>query len=316
MTEPPNSQQRKPDLSKIIKANQLNNQEIKSWNPLPGSAFADSMFKHAKAHALDHTLEMQDSAAHAQAGAQQALEKIAMAESEAQEIKQGALDKGLSEGRMQAKKELEQSLAALLKVKEEVDVERSAFFDRMEPEVARLAVTIAEKVIAKELEAHPEVVIDLVKSALRRIREREVLRVRINPEDIPLVRAARDDMMSEISGIQKLDLIDDRRVGRGGCVVESSTGILDARIKTQLEQIERVISEAAGHGKASEGERSVKVSVAGEQNRLHEVEWEHSTGSGGGGGISGTGGEDRGGLQDRSGPQQETDPGGSSGIQG
>lgn len=183
-----------------------------------------------------------------------AYEKMVEAESEAKLIRKRAYDEAFLAGKEAAQQELEAKRTELATLLEEVEAERVSFFDRMEPEVARLSITIAEKVIARQLEVHPETVVDLVKNAMRRMQERETLRVRLNPDDVPIVRAAREDLLSEINGVQKLELIDDRRVGRGGCVVESNNGVLDARIKTQLEEMERVIEEAATRGKAPSAE--------------------------------------------------------------
>jgi flagellar biosynthesis/type III secretory pathway protein FliH len=121
--------------------------------------------------------------------------------------------------------------------------ERQEFFARIEPELVRLAVTIAEKVIGRELELRPETVVDLVQAATKRLRERELLRVSVNPRDLERVREARDDLLSAVEGIQRLEIIEDRRVDPGGCVIESPNGTLDARIRTQLEEISRVLSE-------------------------------------------------------------------------
>jgi flagellar assembly protein FliH len=40
-----------------------------------------------------------------------------------------------------------------------------------------------------------------------------------------------------LDGARQLEIIEDRRVGRGGCVIETSAGTIDARIDTQFEQI-------------------------------------------------------------------------------
>lgn len=172
----------------------------------------------------------------------------AASETEAAQITAQAYQQGLEEGRAIARQESQAKLEELDRRGDEMEAERRLFFDKVEPELARLAVGIAEKVIAKELETNPEIVIGLVRNAMKRMREREMLRVRLNPEDLPLVKAAREDLIAEVNGVNKLDLQEDRRVARGGCMVESSNGILDATIKTQLEKLEEVITEASDAG--------------------------------------------------------------------
>jgi len=236
--------------SRIIRAQQVDRSRLRPWKPA-----APAPLKDPPSPAAGATFgEMAAAAGDLAESQAKAVQQIAAAQSEAGQIKVTAREEGLVEGRSLAQQELEAKRTEVARLVEEIETERANFFDRMEPEVARLSVTIAEKVIARELETRPETVIDLVRTAMKRMRERESLRVRVNPEDISLVRAARDELMAEVDGVKKLDLIDDRRVGQGGCVIESSNGILDSRIKTQLEEIERVISEAATHGAPSRAE--------------------------------------------------------------
>lgn len=237
-------------MSRIIKREQAGPSQARAWQPQPINQVAGRAARKSALHPREGAAP-EEAAREAQLLAEQ---RLAAAEAEANAIRRQAREAGLAEGRETAHQEWEAKQAELNKLVEEIDAERSSFFDRMEPEVARLAVTIAEKVLARELETRPEGVVDLVRSAMKRMREREALRIRLNPDDVALVRAAKDELMEEVNGVKKLDLLEDRRVGRGGCVIESSNGILDARIKTQLEELERVISEAATHGKPAGSE--------------------------------------------------------------
>ena len=134
--------------------------------------------------------------------------------------------------------------------------ERREFFDRVEPEVVRLASAIAEKIIGEEMELRPERVVDLVREAMKRLRDREALRIRLSPQDMDLVKEARDDLIGSVDGVRKLELVEDRRVDRGGCVIESENGALDARVKTQMAEIERVLGEVGAESDANDNPES------------------------------------------------------------
>jgi len=210
-------------------------------------------------------------------GQAEALERIEAARAEAGRIHAEARDRGLKEA-LDAAQERADRLAAELRARfdaqvAEINREREEFFSRVEPEMAALAVSVAEKVVAQEIATQPEIVLNLVRNSMKRMKERETLRVRLNPEDLELVRQARDDLIAAVDGVQRLELIEDRRVDRGGCIVESRNGNLDARIKTQLTKMERVIAEAAceeqgptAHGDGTHAE-PVPLPTAGEPDR-------------------------------------------------
>ncbi len=164
------------------------------------------------------------------------------------EAEQEARARGMTEGMRRAEEAYQAKLARLEGLISRMQAEREEFFTRVEPEVVRLAVAIAEKIIQQELETRPEVVVDMVKQAMRRLRDREVLRVSVNPRDLERVKEAKEDLIGAVDGVKELHVMEDRRVDPGGVVIESPNGTLDARVRTQIEEIERALESAAPAG--------------------------------------------------------------------
>jgi len=159
-------------------------------------------------------------------------------------IESAAREQGLARGMQAAEEAYRAKLARLDALADSLQRERQDFFDRVEPEVVRLSVSIAEKILARELELRPDAVVDMVRSAVKRLRDREQLRVSVSPRDFEQVRSARDDLIGAIDGVRSLEVVEDRRVDPGGCVIESQNGTLDARVKTQLDQLSSVLEGA------------------------------------------------------------------------
>ncbi|MHB9130793.1 MAG: FliH/SctL family protein [Armatimonadota bacterium] len=176
--------------------------------------------------------------------AQEAEAIIATARCEAERIRQQAYEEGLASGREDAKREYDTQLTELNTMVDHVNHERDAFFETAEPELVRLSVAIAEKVIAQQLSLKPEIIVNLTRSHMKRIREREVLRIRINPDDMPLLSDARQALLNDVDGVREIHLFDDRRVKRGSVVIEAETGSLDARIPSQIDVITKALEEA------------------------------------------------------------------------
>ncbi len=114
-----------------------------------------------------------------------------------------------------------------------------------------LALALAAKILAGELEAQPERVIDVVRGALRRIGDRRQVVVLVDPGDLDVVSAAIDDLRAQVGGIETCDVQADRRVGRGGAIVRTVEGEVDATFTTQLERArELMLAEAPAGGRA------------------------------------------------------------------
>ena len=168
--------------------------------------------------------------------AERAREIIAAARSEADEVRDEAHRRGIEEGMAEAETRWR---APFEQLEDQIEVfgrEREEFFRAAEPELAKLAVEIARKILKKELAQDSEAVLSVVRSALTRVRDREV-RVRVNPSDLECVRGARESFLGDESGAADLEISPDRRVGVGGCIIETPSGNLDCRIETQLDLI-------------------------------------------------------------------------------
>jgi flagellar assembly protein FliH len=72
-----------------------------------------------------------------------------------------------------------------------------------------------------------------------------MVKLRINPMDEELVREQRSALLVGSDFIREVMIEADENVERGGCVIESSAGNVDARISTQLKQIETVFLSQA-----------------------------------------------------------------------
>ena len=110
-----------------------------------------------------------------------------------------------------------------------------------EPQIVAFAVEIARKVVKDETAVNPDIVVDLVRNALRRVVDSETLRIRVNAADLDTVRNARSDIVAVIDGVRNVEIVEDRRVARGGCVVETASGTIDANIETQFRMIEETL---------------------------------------------------------------------------
>ena len=106
---------------------------------------------------------------------------------------------------------------------------------RVEQELVRLALEIARKVVHREVHLDPEIALTLVRVALSRVNSRALARVRLNPADCAFV----ESRLAQLGSAGTIELVEDHTVGRGGCVVETETGDIDARIEQQFAEIER-----------------------------------------------------------------------------
>jgi flagellar assembly protein FliH len=174
---------------------------------------------------------------------------VEAARGEADQIREQARAEGLALGRAEgAAAAHEEALArvapavhALHAAVEALEAERAGIADRVEAGAVELALELAAKVVAGAVEAQPERVLDVVRGALRCFMERERVQVLVHPDDLGLVRSAMDELAGELGGIDHVEVQEERRIGRGGALVRTTTAQVDASLQTKLDRAREVV---------------------------------------------------------------------------
>lgn len=122
---------------------------------------------------------------------------------------------------------------------------RQALWERQEAEMVAFVLEIARKVIKTEVTQNPEIIHAVIANALRRVANKDLIRIKVCPDEAERLRAGREDLLALVDGIKTLEIVDDRRISAGGCVIETNGGTIDAKIETQLAEIKRVLDVEA-----------------------------------------------------------------------
>lgn len=176
---------------------------------------------------------------------QRALEIVGQAQAEAARLEAQARESGYGDGvalgKAAADAEAETMIRTMRELVESARAERRDLITSAEPELVRLALAIAERVVHQHIALEHSVVVDNVRQALTRLVTREVVTVRVNPADLEIMREHRDAIVTS-TDVEHLRVVEDQRVDRGGVVIETESGTIDAKIATQLREARRAIA--------------------------------------------------------------------------
>jgi flagellar assembly protein FliH len=166
------------------------------------------------------------------------------------ETRQRAREEGLAEGLAEARARVEPALEAVAEAERQIRGREEHFLRAAERSAVELALAIAEKIVGAAVSARPEVVLEVVAGALLRTAARHRLVIEVNPEDLELVSESAEGLAARLGGVQRLDVVAERRIERGGCIVRTEEGEIDARIGSQLQRLGELMTEAGRRGDA------------------------------------------------------------------
>lgn len=144
------------------------------------------------------------------------------------------LQRGYQEG-------YEKGMAEWLRAIEQVHAGFMGVIERAKPQIVRLALRVAEKILRQRLDLTPEAVVPMIDEALRSLRAQQNMRVilRVHPDDRSILEPHRQRWMERLPWLGSLDIVVDEELPRGGCRIETDFGTVDASIETQIRVIER-----------------------------------------------------------------------------
>lgn len=144
-------------------------------------------------------------------------------------------------GRDEARRELAVAYAALNALVSGVKKESAEMLQAIDRHSTILGLQIAKKVIGREVE-NGAVVQGVIASALAQVPSKDKLVIRLHPSDRMMLEELRNDPVQGHSLLPAdATLMADNSVRKGGCVIETPIGTLDARLETQLQLIEQAL---------------------------------------------------------------------------
>jgi len=145
--------------------------------------------------------------------------------------------KGFAEGAEFQKKEILPVLDAISTMTKMIPLIRKDIIAKTEEQIVRLSLAIAKKVINQEVTTNKEVILGVLKGVAKNISETEGMKIRLNPQDFRYIMEIKKDFLQSIEGVRNAVFEEDISIKRGGAVVETMFGEVDARLESQMKEI-------------------------------------------------------------------------------
>ena len=209
-------------------------------------AFQEVKSKQEEAQAIRESAQADARRIVAEAEAQ-AAETSREAERKAREAADEARREGLGEGReagfAEGRAEHERLVERLHVIINKAIDRRNEIIEESESQIVKLVLQIAKKVVKVISENQRNVVINNVTQALRKLKDKADVIIRVNIADLDMVTNHIQDIIERVEREHRITVAEDSTVDPGGAIIETDFGEVDARIASQLQEIEDRILE-------------------------------------------------------------------------
>lgn len=165
----------------------------------------------------------------------------------ASEAEEEARRKGFEEGRengfLEGRAEHERLVERLHVIINKAIDRRNEIIEESEAQIVNLVLQITKKVVKVISENQKNVVVNNVTQALRKLKEKTDVIIRVNIADLEMVTTHIQDIVDRVEREHHITVAEDSTVDPGGTIIETDFGEIDARIASQLQEIEDRILE-------------------------------------------------------------------------
>ncbi|MFP4496743.1 MAG: FliH/SctL family protein [Vulcanimicrobiota bacterium] len=125
---------------------------------------------------------------------------------------------------------------------EEISKSLDRLMENLEPRILELSKVVIKKILNKELEQDDEQILRTIREASRELTRRDIVQITVNRSEVEKIIKERENLISSSDLISDIEVLPKDDIEKGGCLVSSQAGIVDATIDSQLEVASDIIS--------------------------------------------------------------------------
>ncbi|MEW6202606.1 MAG: FliH/SctL family protein, partial [bacterium] len=148
---------------------------------------------------------------------------------------------GYTKGKNQSIEEIKNSLNMISRTIEELKAYRSDLLNEARNDIVKMAVNVAERVLHKEIMTDPNSVVSVVKNAIKKVNFKKQFLVHVNPLDLEVLQQQNDEIAALLESYELLKFAANPKVEPGGCIIQTESGTVDARVDRQFQEIKEQV---------------------------------------------------------------------------
>ena len=160
-----------------------------------------------------------------------------------EEARKEGFEKGQREGFEKGLAEVNKLISQLELITRDADECRRNILENAKHDIVDLSVKIAEKVVKTTCAKQRDIAVRNAEYALGLLKEKSPVVIKVNLADMDIAREYRSMLLNMFDKVESIKVAEDPAVEQGGCIIESNSGGVDARIQTQLSSIRSNLHE-------------------------------------------------------------------------
>ncbi|MBS4536054.1 hypothetical protein GOQ29_10555 [Clostridium sp. D2Q-14] len=151
--------------------------------------------------------------------------------------------RGYEEGYEEGKSESTSLIDEAVKIKENNINSKKEIIDKLEKDIITVVMKSCKKIINRLYDEDKEIILSIIQKGLDDLNNPSKLTIKVSKYDYDFLEMYKDKISVMISSIEKIDVVIDKALDKGGIIIETPKGSVDVSINTQIEELEKFLED-------------------------------------------------------------------------
>ena len=152
-----------------------------------------------------------------------------------------AYKEGFTAGKVEGYKEgqasVQDAVEIIRKLAKSIEHSLDIVWKKCREHSIELTMIIARRIVGTIADQHDDLARRLAARCMTLARDQIRVKILVNPEDAEIVRQAEAELMSLAEGVKDIEIAERTSISRGGVVIETDSGQIDAKLEEQLDAV-------------------------------------------------------------------------------
>ena len=149
---------------------------------------------------------------------------------------------GFQKGENESSLEFEPFFKTFDQCVRDLTVFRKKMYGKVEREMMEMVVGLTKKIVHHEMSIREDSIKEMIRLAVGFVLDKETMIIKVNPADKGYAESFRPELHLLFDEIRNITFEASPAMERGGCVIETNFGTIDAQIKHLDEEIDKILN--------------------------------------------------------------------------
>lgn len=153
--------------------------------------------------------------------------------------RQEGYQNGYESAKQQADEELQAGREELARREQELQAQYEDAMAELEPKLLDTILTVFDEVFRMQFTGKREMLLHLVKNAMRGIRETRQYKVRVSEAEVSFLREHREELQEKVGEDVQIEIVMDPDLSESQCIIDADSGVYDCSLDVELDNLIR-----------------------------------------------------------------------------